>query len=286
MTCEERKKENSEEEGSTSDVTTSLRSQPWSVDSADDGPQLNKTCPQEFLSAPQISAVTKVCELLERLETVESLYQNRHKAGNAHPQYRTLSFRRKVDALTLWLKVTMGLAQALATLSGWLGVTIILPEMCRDEGAELPSRSTSNESKVVTFAPDEGGDDEGPGELIFSVGSPKEGIVDPEQSLKRFTSRGQSSSGGSVRSRGTLQRMFSSYQSMSIEGGMKGPYRGFVDRVLKKNNLSSLLESVQSFISPVQQLCVASLTPVPCQPEEDIDDASQVDIEECVCVCV
>ena len=275
------------EEGSTSDVTNSLRSQPWSVDSNDDTPQLNKTSPQEFLNPAQISAVAKVTEILGELEKVESYYPNRKKIGDAHPQYRTLSFRRKVDALNLWLKVTKALAQALATMSGWLGVTVILPEMCRDDDChdndpEPCSRSTSNESKMVTFAPSEC-DGEGTGEeggRIFLVGSPKD-EPDPQQSLKCFVSKGQSSSGGSTRSRGTLQRMFSSYQSVSLEGGTKGPYRGFVDRVLKKEGLSTLMESVQRFISPIQQLCAAAHTPT-VSPVEETDDVSQV----CVCVCV
>ena len=270
------------EERSISEATTSLHSQPWSVDSTDDAPSTNKISPQEFLNPHQILAVAKVKELLKELETVESYFPNRRKIGDAHPQYRTLSFKRKVEALTLWLKVTEGVARALATMSGWLGVSVILPEMCRDT-AEPCSRSNSNESKTVTFAGEGGRDDEGGSGILklFSVGSPTE--KNPELSLKRLASKGQSSSGGSLRSRGTLQRMFSSYQSVSIEGGMKGPYRGFVDRGLKKRSLSALMELVQQFIDPVQRLCAAALTPAPRQATEETDDASQVGGEVCVC---
>ena len=260
-----------EEESSISDATASLHSQPWSVDSMDDVPQINKTPPQEFLSPPQIFAMTKVSEILNELEKIESFYPNHCKIGDAHPQYRTLSFRRKVDALTLWLKVTRGLAQALSTMSGWLGVPIILPEICR----ETCSRSNSSESKTVTFAAQ--GEEGDSGRPRFSVGSPKDD--DPQKSLKRLASRGQSSSGSS-RSRVNLQRMYSSYQSMSLEGATKGPYRGFVDRGLKKRSLSSLMESLQKFISPIQRLCVAALTPS--QTVEETDDAAQV--EDTVCI--
>ena len=267
-----------EEEDALSSVTASLRSQPWSVDSNDEAPQHNKILPQEFLSPAQNSAVAKVTDILEQLERVEGMFQNRRKIGDEHPQYRTLSFRRKIDALTLWLKVTKGLAQALATLSTWLGVSIIVPEMCREDGE--CSRSTSNESRTVSFALGEEEreeEEEGAGKL-FSVSSPTvKDFPDPQQSLKRFTSRGQSSSGGSVQSRGTLHRMYSSYQSMSVEGGLRGPYRKFVDGGLKTKGLGKLMEGVQNFMSPVQELCAAALTPVATtgQGTEDTDDASQ-----------
>jgi hypothetical protein len=80
------------EERSISEATTSLHSQPWSVDSTDDAPSTNKISPQEFLNPHQILAVAKVKELLKELETVESYFPNRQKIGDAHPQYRTLSF--------------------------------------------------------------------------------------------------------------------------------------------------------------------------------------------------
>ena len=138
---------------------------------------------------------------------------------------------------------------------------------------------------MVTFAPDqgEGGrDDEGGSGILklFSVGSPME--KNPEQSLKRLASKGQSSSGWSLQSQG---QMFSSYQSMSVEGGMKGPYRGFVDRELKKKTLSSLMKTVQKFIKPIQKLCATALTPTPCQIIKDIGNAPEVG-EGGLCVCV
>ncbi|CAI8049832.1 Mitogen-activated protein kinase kinase kinase 4 [Geodia barretti] len=152
--------------------------------------------------------------------------------------------------------------------------------MCREEGE--CSRSTSNESKTVSFALGGEGEkeEEEGGSKLFSVGSPTGDFLDPQQSLKRFASRGQSSSGGSVVSRGTLQRMFSSYQSMSVEGGLRGPYRKFVDGGLKTKGLRKLMEVVQNFITPVQELCAAALTPVVTgQGTEDTDDASQEELE-------
>ena len=67
--------------------------------------------------------------------------------GDAHPQYRTLSFRRKVEALTLWLKVVEGLSWTLSAVSVWLGVPVILPEICRG-GSGACSRSVSSDSKT------------------------------------------------------------------------------------------------------------------------------------------
>ena len=70
--------------------------------------------------------------------------------------------------------------------------------------------------------------------------------------------------------------MFSSYQSMSIEGGIKGPYRGFVDRGLKTRSLSSLMESIQKFIEPTQKLCEAALVSAPQPTHEETDNVAQV----------
>ena len=273
-----------------SKATTSLHSQSWSVDSTDDAPQTNKVSLHEFMTQQQTVAVAKVKELLGELEIIESYFPNRQRIKDAYPQYWTLSFQRKVEALTLWLKVTEGLARTLSTMSGWLGVSVIVPEMCCNT-EEPYLRSYSNESNTMTFAPDkeEGGlEDEGGLEILklFSVGSPTEKT--PEQSLKHFASRGQSSSEGSLRSWGTLQQLFSSYQTVSIEGGMKGPYRGFVDRGLMNRSLSALMESVQQFIDPIQKLCAAALTPTLCsQTTKETDEALEVresGLEVCVCV--
>ena len=63
--------------------------------------------------------------------------------------------------------------------------------------------------------------------------------------------------------------MFSSYQSVSLEGAAKGPYRKFVDRGLKKHSLFSLIGLLQKFIQPVQNLAIAALSPHAREGEED-----------------
>ena len=61
-----------------------------------------------------------------------------------------------------------------------------------------------------------------------------------------------------------------------MEVGLRGPYRKFVDGGLKTKGLRKLMEVVQNFITPVQELCAAALTPVATgQGTEDTDDASQ-----------
>ena len=51
--------------------------------------------------------------------------------GEDHSEYQRPTFRRKLEALLLWSKVTNGLAQRLADLSKWFGVKI-LPPMAED----------------------------------------------------------------------------------------------------------------------------------------------------------
>ena len=86
--------------------------------------------PGHFLNQRQLDAGRKVHSLLQQLEESESLYPSYRKMGFAHNQYGTLSFRRKVDALTLWLKLTRGLAMALYRMSLWLGVPVTIPQLC------------------------------------------------------------------------------------------------------------------------------------------------------------
>ena len=271
-----------------SEVTTSIYSQPYSVDSNEDSSTPTKFPPEEFLTPLQVTAVGKVSDVLGELDKVEAFYSNRQKIGNAHPQYRTLSFRRKVEALLLWQKVTEGLANTLSTLSLWLGVGVILPEMCRKSPQGGCSRSVSSESKTAAGPAQDGGGEEGGGEgeggggkkggRLFSIGPSTEDDLQQSLtsvSLRRLMGRSQtSSSSSSSKSKGTLQRMFSSYLSVSLEGAAKGPYRSFVDRGLKRKNLSALMESVQLFIRPVQNLALAALSPTTVQDETD--DSSQV----------
>ena len=217
--------------------------------------------------------------------------------GDSHPQYRTLSFRRKVEALTLWLKAVEGLSWTLSAVSAWLGVSVILPEMCRS-GSGACSRSVSSDSKTDEFGErwrarggggklekddteigggGEGGGGGGKGRG-FQIGSPPDPLKSLNfLSLRRLISKAPSSP-GSAQSRGTLQRMFSSYQSVSLEGAAKGPYRKFVDRGLKKHSLSSLIGLLQKFIQPVQNLTIAALSPRTQEEEgregeEETDDA-------------
>ena len=74
----------------------------------------------------------------------------------ASASYRAVEFRRRLETLTLWLKVTVGLADRLCALSAWLGTPVTVPQVCNDN--ERP-RSYSYERP--------------PEPPVITVGSPK-----------------------------------------------------------------------------------------------------------------
>ena len=214
---------------------------PTSVDSVGDAPT-NKMTPEQFLDPQQLAAVRKVRHLLCELEEVEGLYPNRQKMGDAHPQYRTLSFRRKVDTLTLWLKVMDGLSKTLSSMSSWLGVPVILPELCQEY-----SQSLNSGAMTSGFSAQEGGREGGEG-----------------------GGGGGSAVGSSLQEGNDIE--FSSYKSVSQEGKLRGAYCHFVNRSLKRSSVSSLMSSVQKFIDPIQKLATIALCP--CQEEDESAEAS------------
>ena len=208
--------------------------------------------PNEFLSQLQIRALSQVCSLLTELEEVESLYPNRRRMGDDHPNYRTLNCRRRAAALILWYKVTNNLAAKLSSVSKWLGVCVELRKVCQDPSpdciapgtgirshfplerqgsVELSSILVSSSSPKSPRSPTKS-------RLHFSVGShsSEEDVLhsitlNPQVS---FVSNTQSSN-----SSATLQRLFSNYQSV-LEN--HGPYREFVNRSLKKKGLTYLMQ--------------------------------------------
>ena len=262
----------------TSLTTAAPASQQDSVESKSSGNSITCDCKHDqFLSPFQMIAVRKAKELMEELEKIEALYPSCQRMGDEHPKYRTLLFRRRLESLTLWLKVTVSLADRLCALSAWLGTPVTVPEVCNDN---VRPRSYSYERppeppEITVGSP------KSPGmKPQFQVGSPD----DPEQSLsfrslQRLNSslcRTQSSSTSS-RSQGTLQRFFSNYQSASLDED-HGPYHLFIDKGLKKKGLNRLMDMLLKFMEPILKLAQFALTPL--SDQDKTDDASTVDNAE------
>ena len=267
-------------DSATASVTTAAPvSQQESVESKTSGDSITCDCKHEqFLSPLQMIAVRKVKVLLEELEKIEALYPSRRRMGDEHPKHRTLVFRRRLETLTLWLKVTLGLADRLCALSAWLGTPVTVPEVCVDnERPRSYSYERPPEPPGITV-----GSPKSPGVNLpqFQVGSPD----DPEQSLsfrslQRLNSslcRTQSSSTSS-HSQATLQRFFSNYQSASLDDS-HGPYHSFIDKGLKKKGLTRLMDMLLHFMKPILLLAQFALTPL--SDPDKTDDASTVEREE------
>ena len=212
--------------------------------------------PNEFLSQLQICTLSRVCSLLTELEEVETLYYNRRRMGDDHPNYRTFNFKRRAAALILWYKVTNSLAAKLSSVSKWLGVCVELRKVCQDPSPDCIPPSTEIRSHfplerqssvelssilVSSSSPKSPKSPRSPtkSRLHFSVGShsSEEDILQHSVTLNpqvSYLSNTQSSN-----SSATLQRLFSNYQSV-LEN--HGPYREFVNRSLKKKGLTYLMQ--------------------------------------------
>ena len=269
------------------EATTQI-SQQDSVESKSSGESINLQCPSEqFLSQLQLLAMSRVDTLLTELDSVETLYPTRQKMGDELPNYRTLVFKRRVEALILWLKVTNGIAKKLSSLSTWLGVRVVIPAVCtegsrsRTTSFDKPGSPRRARTQSDPLAPGSPKSPKSPTvKLQFSVGSPG-AEINPQQSLmprrlKRLNSsfsRTQSSSGSSY-SQATLQRLFSNYQSASFDE-THGPYRAFVDRGLKKKGLTRLMKILIDSITPVLTLAQDAMTPL----SERSDDTDEFEEE-------
>ena len=203
---------------------------------------------EKFLSPEQLSALSEVNQLLEELENVEGLYSNSRKIGDENPKYRQPSFRRKRDAIILWVKVTKGLADHLSRLSKWFGVQIIPPVPSVVHTPCTPSRSTSDSTSHASHP-------------LSNISTSDLSYIDPEASLgglSRLSSIGflsqssQFSSGSSNKGRNFSPRIVSNIDSSpSLWKG----YRKFVDRTLKKKGLKWMIDELLKFISPI--FCIA-----------------------------
>ena len=257
-----------------------------SVDSKSGSESTSSACQctqEQFLSQLQIVALAKVNELLTNLEAVEALYPNRKRMGEEHQKYRTQMFKRRVEALTLWVKVTVGLASKLCSLSKWIGRVVTCPGVCyeadrlRAGSGRLGVAAPSFETDISMNIPNS---PKSPRlKAQFSVGSPEQDDLQQSltsRSLLRLQSTSVSRTYSSTNSSATLQRFFSNYQAALDEN--RGPYRSFVDRGLKIKGLTRLMKNLKEFIEPELRLSQFALSP-PSEQVQD-DDVSEGTEEE------
>lgn len=202
----------------------------------------NKYCFDQFLSEPQLSALDEVDKLLNEFYTLESRYPNRKRLGHEHPHYNELQFKVHHLALILWFKVTTSLADKLCTLSVWLEVPVVVPDLCRDVGRDACGHMTVREV----------------GELLSPEASPKSprvtkgfilGTSDsgsehtPTSSLKKSHGFHRSNALDVTASLlGQNIDVTKSLVSSSIMDQNVGPYRSFVNRGLKRKGLTYTVE--------------------------------------------
>lgn len=231
-------------------------------------PELSKSggCKVEyknFLSILQQRALTEVDQLLCELDEVECLFMNRKQIGDGYPTYRTKFFKRRVCALNLYHKVTHGLAENLCQLSNWLGVAVLLPDICLDTPTASPntcrrSEPSSSSSLQPPLSPSSIGrlssscmasEGSGPPQspltssirLQFLVGSPDDPADFLTQSGSETSQVPQGivvqvpgSDGGSMSSGSSVIKL----RKLKSQESRQDVYREFVSRALKREGIA------------------------------------------------
>ena len=225
----------------------------------------------QFLNEDQMEALEEVNNLLLSLERVELLYTSSKRITDK--QYHQLPFKRRRAALILWSKITEGLANHLVHLSKWFGV--IVNPVTRSEGEITPPGTSGVPSR-------QGSD--GSGGLPPPLPPPVFGnelSVDPEESLSLSVLSLASSlfqtQNSVTSSRGTLQRLFSSRNILSIEEervSSKG-YSRFVDQVLKRKSLDWLIEKIIKSIKPILKTAKEAMKQQQAEEEEEEEEEEE-----------
>ena len=227
-----------------------------------------------FLSQDQLEAIDDVDLLLFDLERVELLYASSQRVVDK--QYRQLPFKRRRAALVLWLKITEGLAKHLVNLSKWFGVIVNPVRRSEDDSLPCnvdpgtPSRQGSDSS---------GGNPPLPPPPLFD----SEALIDPEESLSlsalSFASSLFQTQNSLSSSRGTLQRLFSSRNILSIDEervSSKG-YSRFVDQVLKRKSLDWLIEKIIKSIKPILKTAKEAMKQLDIEEDKTEEDSDSED---------
>ena len=153
---EEREREDEEEEVAGEEEVAEEEEEQREGAGLEPGPERQSSCDETrrfsrevFLSKHQLSVLHKVEDLLAQLEEASSSFSNSSRMDDSHPKCRTSSFRRRVEALTLWHKVTLGLADCLSRLSTWVGAQVTVPVACLYMPITEPSTAASDVRFVV-----------------------------------------------------------------------------------------------------------------------------------------
>lgn len=207
----------------------------------------NKYCFNQFLSKSQLLALEEVDCLLDEMYTLESRYPNRKRLRDEHPRYNEYTFKVRHLALTLWFKVTTSLADKLCTLSVWMEVPVIVPDICRNVGLEsgnvniteagilmsvdsvspqLSPRSPRVTRGFVLGASDSGSENTPSSSLNKSHGFLRCDVIDTTKSVPSLL--------GPNANNIDVTKSLTSLQLEQITG----PYRNFVNRGLKRRGLT------------------------------------------------
>jgi hypothetical protein len=212
---------------------------------------------QDFLSFLQQRALMEVDSLLCELDEKEGLFNNRKRMGDEHPTYRTKFFKRRVCALNLYHKVTHGLAENLCQLSKWLGMPVLLPDICVDSLADSPeiarrtnpssscslkppsSPSSPRQVRVVDSSSCMAHEGSGPPQSPLTISSKPQfhvgSLDDSADSLTR-------SVGGTSQDVPVAETQVSSGDSipkLKSQESRQEPYREFISRALKRKGIAT-----------------------------------------------
>ncbi|KAI8883185.1 hypothetical protein K501DRAFT_219835 [Backusella circina FSU 941] len=91
----------------------------------------------------QDNALREVAEVLKNVDRIESLYTTRAEMIQAHPDYGTVEFQTKLDALNSWCTITRSLSMQYKILRNWTGSEDL--QISRQKTAEADSKSSSKE---------------------------------------------------------------------------------------------------------------------------------------------
>ncbi|KAI8968533.1 hypothetical protein BDF20DRAFT_828273 [Mycotypha africana] len=91
------------------------------------------------------NALRKVAEVLKNVDRIESLYTTRAEMIQAHPQYGSIEFQTRLDALNSWCTITRSLSMQYKILRNWTGSEDL--QIARKKPEEPSTTETNNSSK-------------------------------------------------------------------------------------------------------------------------------------------
>lgn len=92
-------------------------------------------------------ALRKVAEVLKNIDRIESLYTTRAEMILAHPEYGSIAFQTRLDALNSWCTVTRSLSMQYRILRNWTGAEDL--QIARKKPEEEDARNNANDTSFV-----------------------------------------------------------------------------------------------------------------------------------------